>query len=56
MLLADEALTPHSAHTKLQLSTSTRVQETLQEELEALQSMAKTAVCVYHNTCKECES
>jgi hypothetical protein len=51
--LVDDAFIPHSASTKFQLGASTRVQETLQEELEALQDMAETSVGVYRLTCKD---
>jgi hypothetical protein len=51
--LAGDAFIPHSARTKFQLGASTRVQETLQEELEALQGMPETAVGVYQLTCKD---
>jgi hypothetical protein len=51
--LTDDAFIPHSAHTKFQLGVSTRIRETLQDELEALQDMAETAVGVYQLTCKE---
>jgi hypothetical protein len=48
--LADDAFIPHSARTKFQLGASTRVQESLQEELEALQDMVETAVGGYQLT------
>jgi hypothetical protein len=51
--LADDTFIPHSARTKFQLGASTRAQETLQDELEALQDMAETAVGVYQLTCKD---